>query len=393
MASLVVAIALPMLACVPAEEINPATTAFITASDKMTTSLRTGQVANFRRNLRQDVFVADVKVFVRQRSLATMVDAKQKVPVDWLCAPIYRYSVVATPLAAVDARNQILIPRTKSPSDDLWELISALGASYAIPAEKESDLERSYDAWLAGKGKSCSDTVAQGDPYVTRPLTTTEAFIPAALAAISLAETFWAIGKPVAVGALKNIDTERRAAAIKTYFSDDKNVAVMKSQFDALDRFLTKEIELERTKAAGTAAATALILYDPRGAHWTKINQVLSSGDCDGNDSDLGRRKVCMDALLAAANKPLADALDAADKFDAALTKEMPAEKGRLGAQVTTLQKIARGEQVSDDHMKAVFSAAMRYIALFQSVGDATSDANRKKIIDAWTAFEKALKT
>lgn len=378
--------------CITAEEINPPTAAFVAASDKMATSLRTGPLATYRRSLRQDAFVADIYDLAQQKSLDTLPLKSRKVPVGWLCAPTYQYNVYALPLAALDARNKVLGERVKTPGDDIGPLITALGTSYAIPAEKGGGLEPSYGQWIDGKGKDCKALVDAGDPFATRQLTTNESLIASGMAAITLIETIWKVAKPVAVGTLKIVDTERRAAAIKAFFSDTDNVARMKEQFILLETFIDDEIKHEKTKAAGNAAAMALILYDPEAPHWAKIREAMSAGSCSRGEPDRGQKKTCIDSLLAAASKPLAEALDAADKFDVVLGRELPAKNERLSDQVETLRKIARGEQVTDDHLKAVWAAAMRYIALFQTIGDAASSDNQKKITDALAAFEKAIK-
>jgi hypothetical protein len=61
------------------------------------------------------------------------------------------------------------------------------------------------------------------------------------LAALTAAGTFidaiWAIVKPVATGVLGNVDLERRNAAVKAYFSDEKNVSTLKAKLQAIEAF------------------------------------------------------------------------------------------------------------------------------------------------------------
>jgi hypothetical protein len=169
-------------------------------------------------------------------------------------------------------------------------------------------------------------------------------------------------------------------------------VRILKAQYVVLETFVSDELKLSQTKASGNAAATAYILYDPTAPHWSKVRDAMGTAPCTVQAPNLGHRKMCIDAMMAAAGKPLTEALDAADKFDIAMSRENPPAKDRLSAQLETLQKIARGEQVTEGHLKAVWESAMRYIALFQSAGEAVSTENKKKITDAWAAFEKALK-
>lgn len=391
------AVVLPaaLAACTTAEQFNPPVTAFVTASEKMATSIRSDNLPSYRRSLRQDLVTADLVDLSRGPWSESVRQRKAgRVPVAWLCWPTYQYDAIAQPLSVIDARNKVLTDRVKAPGDDIGTLLEALGKAYEIPAEKEAAPEAaSYSAWIANAGKECAAMVNRGNPYVTRPETDVE-FIAEIGTAIALIEVFWTVAKPVVVGTLKTIDMERKAAALRAYFSDDRNVAIMKKQFLALEYYVEVELTREQTKAAGVAAAAALTLYDFRAAHWTKMNAVASSATCSGMATEAPyslRRKACMDGLLEPAAKPLTVALDAADKFDGVMAKRLPKQEDRLSAKVEILRKIALGQQATEDELKGLWATALRYIALFQSVGEATSDANQKKVVDSWNTLKKAL--
>ena len=96
-----------------------------------------------------------------------------------------------------------------------------------------------------------------------------------------------------------------------------------------------------------------------------------------------------MSKVYEALNPALAHVLDAADKLDAALDKTLPKEK--LSAQIDTVAKIARGEAPDEAQMTALWGALTRYLALYNTVKDVGSDANKKKVNDALDALKKAL--
>lgn len=380
--------ALVLSACVTPEEINPPTAAFVVASGKIVTSMQTDMLSGYRKNLRQDMLMADVLEFVETRQPVS------RTPVRWLCAANYQYQKISLPVAEMDGRNKILTDRTAAPANDLGALIQALGTSYSIPPEKEA-VTVSYNEWLdGGGGKKCGDLIADADPYAIRPQARQEIALAGIAAGVSLVEALWAVIKPVAISALQNIDTERRAAALKAYFADQKNIDVVKTQLEAIEAFLQSEFDLQQKRTAGAAASAFMVLYDPTAQHWHDAVVLAQGASCakgriDGPASP--SRKACLDGILKALNKPLMDALAAADAFDIAFAKQLPDDEQRLSKQLVALHQVAIGQAPPEDKLKALWAATLRYVALFQTVSDAASDANQKKISDAWDAFQKAL--
>jgi hypothetical protein len=347
--------------------------------------METDMLAGYRKSLRQDMLTADVLEFVETRQPAA------RTPVRWLCSANYGYQKIAAPVAEMDSRSKLLGDRTTAPSSDLGTLIQALGQSYSIPPEK-NEVTDTYNVWLTKGGAKCVALIDDADPYAIRPQARTESLAVIA-AGISLVEAFWAVMKPVAVGVLQNIDTERRAAALKAYFADQKNIDAVKEQLEAIEVFLQDEFKLQQQRTAGAAVTALLTLYEPTAQHWRDATAIAQGTSCARRAESLTslNRKACLDGILKALNKPLTDAVTTADAFDVALAKQLPDDEQRLSKQLDTLHQIAIGQAPSEDKLKALWATTLRYVALFQTINDAASDANKKKISDAWDAFQNAL--
>lgn len=385
---------------VPPEALDPPASNFSTAIATFSQNVQKDHLATYRRDVRHDLFVATVRDFMESENpnaeqLARMTDAES--PTDFLCLPRYGYQRVAVRVGNLDAVGTALGERLKASSDDISKLFQALGTSYTIRTNAKEP-PGTYDEWERSEdGKRCVDSVKNGDPFITRTYVGTEFAFAAVPAAIAVAEAVWAVVKPVAVGTLKNIDLERRNAAVREYFEDEKNVDALKLDLKDTEDFLQKEFQLSQVRSAGQAASAAAILFDPAAAHWTKIKQIAGTAKCRSaivrlkSDRTEPAGVTCLNDALAAASGPLEQALNSADAFDAAMGQQLPKDSDRLSVQVDTLRDIALGKQPNEAKVEALWAATLRYAALFQTAKDAASAANQKKIDDAISALLKTM--
>src|SRR5208283_1872193 len=102
----------------------------------------------------------------------------------------------------------------------------------------------------------------------------------AAVAALALIDTIWSVLKPVMVGALQNIDTERRARASKDFFSDSDNVAHLKADLQESEAFLDDEFALAQARSGGRAVASTAALLDSTQPYWQKAIAAAGTAQC-----------------------------------------------------------------------------------------------------------------
>jgi hypothetical protein len=356
-------------------------------------------LASYRRDARRDLFVSIVRDYLETKgrnaqTLGTLIGSSALET--FICLPEYGYERVNLRVGNLEAITTVLGSRLQAPSDELGTLWRSLGTNYAIRSVA-TEAPLTYDLWLTSEnGKRCTDLIRSADPYVTRDYVGKEFAIAAVPAAISLINTIWDIWKPVAIETLKTVDIERRNNAIRAYFSDPKNVAALKSDLTNTENFLDKEFTLHQTKAAGDAVIFAGALFDVGSPHWKEIQATGSTPRCEAALPLLASSKTdavgtsCVSEALAAAAMALNRALDAADAFDTAFGIQMPRDADRLSSQLDTLSDIATGKQPTDEKLKALWTATLRYVGLFQTIEEAASSANRKKIGEAYVALGKA---
>jgi hypothetical protein len=385
---------------VPPEAINPPTATFAASISTMGTALRTDRLTGYRHDIRDGIMIDVLRAMAEKRPL--MVPT----PADWLCQPQFMYSRKLQLISAVEVKGKLLADRTQGPSDKLGELFSALGRDYSIVAS-DAMPPTTWSQWVddseadAKAGKAplplCLASIETANLYQTRTLGGPENF--GIGEAITLFETIWGVIKTVVTDGLKNVDMERRAAAIRAYFSDQTKVNALKSELARIESFVDVEWTLQQNRTAGRARADFEVLFDLASPHWTAVSTITGSPDCQlvalgGTPArpTSPARVRCMEALRSAVKAPLSAALDSADKFDVALAQTLPADAERLSKQLDTLREIALGRNPPEERVKALWAAMLRYVAFSQSVQTTISDANVKKISDAWDGLMKALK-
>ena len=359
------------------------------------------QLSTYRREVRLDYVLSAVRDVSETNNwdAKTLQTALESLSTQaFLCLPRYAAQRVSSRITYVGAVGTVLANREEASSDELGPLLQSLGVDYTIVVSPK-DVPPTYDAWLqSDPGKQCADRVVQGDPFATRTWVGNEFAFAAVPAGISLIDTIWGIIKPVVVGTIKIVDLERRNAAIRAYFSDQRNVDTLKLQLEKTEAYLVNEFQLAQIRTAGEAAASVNSLLDPRGAHWKVVQTNLGTTDCRTGTASLRTNKAspigvqCLHAAREQISKQLVKALDDADAFDLAMERQLPNAPDRLSAQVSTLSDIATGKQAPEEKVRALWAAGLRYVALYQTVETAGSTENRKKIQDAWAAFQKSLK-
>lgn len=387
---------------VPPEAINPPTAAFAKAVATMGATIRKDLLAGYRRDIRDGMIATVI------RRMAEGKAGGIPSPKDWLCQPDFMHNRKLQIAAAVEAKGKLLDQRAQASPDDLGPLFSALARDYAIVAG-DAPPETTWSQWLDQVAKGGSDGESAGspclaafegaDPFKSRPLGGREsATLEAGLA---LLDVIWEAFKVVVPTGLKNIDMERRAAAIRAFLADQRNVDALARELKRLEAFVESERKLEADRAAGRAIADLRAVFDPKAAHWKAVNELVAKEDCtatrkalleaDDVDQTDPNRVRCVDKLREAIKVPIAAALDSADRFDLAMAKAAPSDVKPLSDQLDTLRDVASGKSPPDEKVRDLWAAMLRYASLGRAVVGATSDANVAKIDDAWTTFVRSL--
>ena len=390
-------------AYVPPEALAPPTVAFSKDVATFAADVQKYQLTPYPRSVRSDLIAAVVRNTAETSGWtdATFRQGLATLNVEtYLCLPRYSVERVSSRVlyvGAVASAAGSLESALGASSPQASTLLKALGTDYSISV-KTLPVPTTFDDWTVGdEGKKCLNQVTQGDPYVTRSYIGKEFALAAIPAAVSLVDTVWSIAKPVVTNALNNVDIERRNAAVRDYFSNPSNVQLLEDNLAKTEVYLDREYKLSQTRASGRAATTARYLLDPSSPHWKSVQSVLGTAQCRVATAALHANKTtpagvrCLDSAMAALAPALQSALDAADAFDTSMDLQMPDPGERLSKQINTLQSIALGNQPPADQLKALWAAMLRYSALYEAVGTADSDANKKKITDDWTDVMKPL--
>lgn len=374
----------------PGAEVSEALLAFGSGVQSQT-------LVNYRRAAREDMLRGAMRDFLMAGVFTDKAfSALMPEPRDVLCLPRYGYLRISTPIVATNAKATAVKELVKPASDDIKALIKALGDRYTIDVTSPP-LTVSYDTWVAtGSGLSCVKAVETADPFATRDYIGREFALGSALVAFnSLFETVWGLAKPVVTGALQNVDIERRNQAVRDFFSDDRNVAALKSDIEHIETFLRREFTLEQRKTAGAAVAAQAAVLDPNSAHWRDAVASVGKSTCGASISRLVTNKTdpagvaCLRTAYRVLDPAITLALDEADRFDASMEKELP--ESRLSGQIDTVSEIARGKMPADDRLRAMWGVLIRYATLYDTVRDFDSKANKEKWDEALEAFRKAL--
>jgi len=354
-------------------------------------------LADYRRAAREDMLRGAIRDYLTagvltHKAFSALMPAQR----DVLCLPRYGYLRISTPVVATNGKATAVKELVKPASDDIKTLIKALGEKYTIDVTT-APLAVSYDTWMAtGSGISCAKAVETADPFATRDYIGREFALSSALVGFkTLFETVWGLAKPVVTGALQNVDTERRNRAVRDFFSDDSNIAALKSDVEHIETFLRREFILEQRKTAGAAVAAQAAVLDPDSAHWRDAAAIVEKSKCAASISRLVATKTdpagvaCLRTVYGALDPAITLALDEADRFDASMEKELP--ESRLSEQIDTVSEIAQGKMPADDRLRAMWGVLIRYATLYDTVRDLNSEAQKEKWDEALEAFRKAL--
>jgi hypothetical protein len=401
---------------VPPEAMSKPVGEFSKNVAKFTEGVEKEQLSKYRREVRRDYLLSTVRDLSETKELSPEVIEKtiEQPKKRYLCEPRYAYQRIISRTGYLSAISVSVGDRVSASSDELGPLIKALGTNYEIHSSSK-DVPSTYDEWLTSDiGKQCVQTTENADPFATRQYIGQEMGLAAIPAGIALVETVWGIIKPLTVATFKNVDIERRNEAIREYFSNQKNVDLLKEKLEMTENYLDKEFQLSQERTAGRAAASAKSLFDPKSQHWQKALEVFSKKECinageewentnkitDDKAKEEAQKQYmsspsrfsCINNAMSALAQAQDEALDAADAFDVALDRQLPKNKEeRLSGQVDTLRDIAQGKQPAEDKIRALWAACVRYATLFELADTAKSDENQKKIKDAWAAFQKEL--
>lgn len=382
---------------VPPEALSPPAAQLADGILKFGVDVKKDSAADYRRKVREDLIRIAVITYVHGDLGQKSFEGATPQPVDLLCEPNYSYARVIVPIENTVAKSTAIKELLNPPAEGWKPLLKALGTTYTVKVDS-TEVVADYDKWLTTPdGTACADLAKTADSHVTRDYIGREFALASGLAAAkTLWDSIWGIVKPAVEGALTNADLERRNEALRRYFSNPQNVEALKRDLKSTEDFIDREFKLARTKTAGLAVVAQAHLFDFGSAHWKQV--VSDAASCkqalrarSTNKTHLAGVR-CLDKVFSTLSPAVNEALDAADKFDESLAKQLPPTEKRLSAQVETVAAIARGEIPDDDRTKALWAAVVRYATLYNTVKDVGSDDNRKKLDDALKAFREALK-
>jgi hypothetical protein len=289
--------------------------------------------------------------------------------------------------AHLGAVSKVATSRLQDPSSDIGALLRALGTDYSLRVATPPRPE-DRGAWIE---TNCRPDIREADPFSTRTEAPREAVqFGAAVGALT---TFWELIKPAGTAVLREVDRERRAAAIRAYFADDRNVELLRASIGVLEDFLRQEADILRHTAAGRALVAFERLRNPASAS-QRIDGALRSTACRDAVGQLGTnpaRVECMEAALKRIDKLLSDALAAATAYDRVATLRVPAQADRLSQHLDVVVRAARGEASTEEQLEAYGRALLRYVALAETLQKSASTENMKKAREALETFQKAL--
>jgi hypothetical protein len=352
------------------------------------------QLAKYRRAAREDLMKTAVGDFFRGNDWSGQAfERAMPKPRELLCLPRYGYLRISGPVQNITGRATAVKSLLSPPSDDTVELIKSLGKNYSVDVTTVETPEK-YDVWLLGAGESCASAVRDADPFASRNYIGKESLVATVVGAKALFDAVWGIVKPAVVGTLQNVDIERRNNEIRKYFADENNVKALKLDIEHVEGFLKKEFELEQKRTAGVAVVAQAAAFEPK--QFDAALAVANKNDCKKRIQRLNTLKTdpegaaCLGAVYATLASPFNAALDAADKFDASIEKQLP--KVSLSSQVNTLSEIAQGKNPPEEQARAMWATLLRYATLFNTVKKTASDENREKFDAALEAFRESQK-
>ncbi len=339
-------------------------------------------LSKYRRNVRSDMLNIAVSNFLTGNSWSIKAFRENMPePKVLLCFPSYEFKRIAAPIQNISGRANAIKSLLEPSTSEATKLFKNLGKNYSIDVTQVV-VPDSFDEWLESDGKACTAAVADADSFATRDTLGKQAFVSAIASGLALFDVIWDIVKPALTESLKNVDLERRNAAVRRYFANESNLELLKGDVEQLEYFIKIEFELAKRKAAGTAVvAQAEAVGEDQ---YNAAIKVATEGDCRGHIARLVHNKTdprgvsCLNRVYAVLGPKFAIALDAADNFDVNLEKRLP--QGLLATQIDVLAEIAQGNNPPEDQVKALWGTLLRYASLFNSIKETMSDTNEERI-------------
>lgn len=306
---------------------------------------------------------------------------------DFLCLPRWLHAERAAASAHLGAVSQVAASRLQDPSNDIGALLRALGTDYSLRVAAPPRPE-DRGAWIAA---NCRPDIEAADPFATRTEAPREAVqIGAAIAALT---TFWDLIQPAAIAIGREIDRERRAAALRAYFADDRNVQLLQHSIGVVEDFLKQEFEVRRNLAAGRAVVAFERLRNPT-ADAQRLDSALRDAACQRATGQIGTsaaRVTCIEAALGRIDSLLTTALAAASAYDRLAAAKVPDQAERLSQRLDVVVRAARGQASTEEQLDAYRRALLRHVALADTLQKTASTENMNKARDAFENLRRAL--
>lgn len=261
-------------------------------------------------------------------------------PAKFVCEPL---AYTAAPLGSsgeVAAFGSAAADVAAPPKPSFWNGIAGLFTSYELPPPRN---KKELQTLASGTLDDCEKDVA-GVPGVNQFL---EQRVSAALGAEarSMGDAVSGIIDivgPAVTEALTVVDEHRRAAALRTYFSDGDRVKLLYDHIDAVTKFAETMDQYRRLRAMESV---------------TRALQAVPAG---------------ADEATAKA------AIDAAGKYDVAYAAQLKPAFATMAQSVKDLERIAKGED-SAELIRSSFRAARRTLYAIECLQELTNDKAKKK--------------
>lgn len=315
----------------------------------------------------------------------------------WVCVPNGTYARSVGERDYVGTYSATIRKLSGDPSDDFAELIKTLRSQYKTTVSGPADGREVLEACV----KDMRGYLETAYPNESQK----EAGILAVLAAgKSLYDVFNDIFKPLAKQALKEVDSARRAAALKEFLNNPGNRKNLSNAIDHLGRLISEHESRQRhlkIKTVVDATNDFRFAYNNPGKSTSRdrVKECASAMPEDfsknPNQEYRGRPQFQVCAAKLWSNwEPYAKAmLTAAGEYDSVADRLPDQSATKLIGLSAKLEDVASG-RITPEIAKLLIDTLVRWANLAENVKKTTtSEENKKRIDDALSNLKKALKS
>jgi hypothetical protein len=350
--SALLACSLIALAACTTAAYRPGITSFV-ASSEVAAPLVAQELASMRRSYRESLINRG-----RRAPQATTRDAIKEHNATFadhsICIPAAASATTSLSGTELTKFGEAATNVATVPEPTFWTGVAGLFQDYKIPSPRplkdfEFAAKTVRDKCTADFNETRESIDKRVYDYVTQTAGATEGVV----AGFAAFQELIALIEPVATQALATIDEQRRAAALRDFFSDKKNVGKLKHNIELLVQLSTVMDTNRRLRAMLTARATI-----------------------EGLPLTWKAYQLKPDSPKAAA------LMTAADAYDAALTAEISPAFAQMSKTLDKLEKVASGEDTLA-LLQSASESAMSLAKAVVAVEKLTTDPESKKQLRA----------